>query len=125
MDIFQMKIQLQNSDPLISKRVLVRSSTKLSHLHFIIQDSMGLEDRSKHHFDIDGEYYGNPVHFRDSKVDATVKNEDKFALARFYYMGIEEFIYEHDFGDGRIHDVIIEKALPEDPSLTYPVCIDG
>lgn len=37
----------------------------------------------------------------------------------------DKIVYEYDFGDSWEHDVILEKILPFDEKLSYPVCIKG
>ncbi|NLF42957.1 MAG: plasmid pRiA4b ORF-3 family protein, partial [Bacteroidales bacterium] len=34
-------------------------------------------------------------------------------------------LYEYDFGDGWEHDIILEKILPVDNNIKYPVCLTG
>jgi hypothetical protein len=36
-----------------------------------------------------------------------------------------KFIYEYDFGDGWEHQVVVEKVLPAEPGLRYPVLLAG
>ena len=35
------------------------------------------------------------------------------------------FRYEYDFGDGWLHQVLVEKVLPPEPGRDYPVCVKG
>jgi hypothetical protein len=37
----------------------------------------------------------------------------------------EKIIYEYDFGDSWEHEVILEKILPFDEKMKYPVCLAG
>jgi hypothetical protein len=37
----------------------------------------------------------------------------------------EKIIYEYDFGDGWEHEIILEKILPVDKKLKYPICLAG
>ena len=37
----------------------------------------------------------------------------------------KKFLYEYDFGDGWIHEVVAEKILPPDPGFKNPVCLAG
>ncbi len=37
----------------------------------------------------------------------------------------DKIVYEYDFGDGWQHDVILEKILPVDKKIKYPVCVKG
>ncbi|MBI5934386.1 MAG: plasmid pRiA4b ORF-3 family protein [Chloroflexi bacterium] len=36
-----------------------------------------------------------------------------------------KFRYEYDFGDSWIHELIVEKILPVEKGVQYPVCIKG
>jgi hypothetical protein len=36
-----------------------------------------------------------------------------------------KFRYEYDFGDGWLHQVLVEKVLPPEPGQSYPVCVKG
>jgi hypothetical protein len=33
--------------------------------------------------------------------------------------------YVYDFGDDWVHKVVVEKVLPADPRISYPVCVAG
>jgi len=33
--------------------------------------------------------------------------------------------YTYDFGDGWEHGIVLEKGLPVDPNMTYPLCMGG
>lgn len=35
------------------------------------------------------------------------------------------FLYEYDFGDSWIHQLIVEERLPADREVTYPICLEG
>ena len=37
----------------------------------------------------------------------------------------ERFLYEYDFGDSWIHEILVEKILPPEPKKRYPVCLKG
>jgi hypothetical protein len=34
-------------------------------------------------------------------------------------------LYEYDFGDGWLHEILMEQIIPLDPSGHYPVCLAG
>ena len=36
-----------------------------------------------------------------------------------------KFRYEYDFGDGWLHNLLVEKVLEPEPGQQYPVCIKG
>jgi len=33
--------------------------------------------------------------------------------------------YEYDFGDGWLHEVLLQKILPAEDGVRYPICIEG
>ena len=37
----------------------------------------------------------------------------------------DKFMYEYDFEDGWVHTILLEKILPIDSNIKYPVCIAG
>ena len=55
----------------------------------------------------------NDVDYKKMKISDLLKNEK------------EKITYEYDFGDSWYHDVILEKILPVDEKLKYPVCLAG
>jgi hypothetical protein len=34
-------------------------------------------------------------------------------------------MYTYDFGDSWEHAIVVERVLPPEPGVPYPVCIDG
>jgi hypothetical protein len=52
--IYQLKIVLTGISPMIWRRLLVRSSTTIAELHYIIQIAMGWEDEHLNRFHIYG-----------------------------------------------------------------------
>jgi hypothetical protein len=56
----QLKLELQDVQPTIWRRLAVPRSAKLLQLHRIIQITMGWEDRHQHEFDFAGRRYGTP-----------------------------------------------------------------
>jgi hypothetical protein len=48
-----------------------------------------------------------------------------FQLHRLVAAPKARFVYEYDFGDGWEHQVVVEKVLPVDPAVRYPICITG
>jgi len=37
----------------------------------------------------------------------------------------EKIVYGYDFGDNWEHDIILEKILPIDNNIKYPICLTG
>lgn len=36
-----------------------------------------------------------------------------------------KFVYVYDFGDSWDHQIVVEKVLPAEPGVRYPICTDG
>jgi len=120
-NVYQIKITLRDSKPPIWRRLLVPDSISLYKLHQIIQIAMGWTDSHLHQFIIDGEYYGIP-----SPEDwGPVIDERRSHLNKIAPFEGDKFIYEYDFGDSWEHVVLVEKILPPEPDIKYPVCIKG
>lgn len=118
--IYQLKITLRESKPPIWRRVLVPGNFTLMKLHYVIQAAMGWTDSHLHQYRIDGEDYG--TRFEDFVPD---HSEQATRLAAIAPHEKRKFAYEYDFGDSWEHDILVEKILPPDPSLTHPVCLAG
>ena len=121
--IYQIKITLNGSKPPIWRRVLVSNNTTLTELHEIIQAVMGWWDYHLHQFTINGKEYGDPSYDDFGEMD--IKNEKKYRLKQFVHKEGFKFRYEYDFGDSWLHDLLVEKILPKEKGLDYPVCIKG
>ena len=120
MNIYQIKITLDDIEPAIWRRVQVASNIKLSDLHDIIQVVMGWEDDHLHEFVIDKQRYGVPERgFADD-----LKNERNTVLEKVVKPR-GKLSYEYDFGDGWLHTLKIEKILTAEKDQRYPVCLAG
>ena len=119
--IYQIKVTLQGFRPPIWRRIQVRSDTRLDKLHLILQDVMGWDNYHLHQFVIHGEYYGPPYDgdFMDMMDESKSKLSDLVGGEKF------KFIYEYDFGDSWAHVLLVEKILPAEKGVQYPVCIKG
>lgn len=119
--IYQIKVTLRDSKPPIWRRILVASDTTLADLHDILQAVMGWEDYHLHQFNIGGRYYGVPHPDDYLKME----NEKKVRLSQVVSGKGARFIYEYDFGDSWEHVLLVEKVLPPEAGVTYPMCVKG
>ncbi|MGC1685767.1 MAG: plasmid pRiA4b ORF-3 family protein [Candidatus Acidiferrales bacterium] len=122
-EICQIKVKLNDSQPLIWRRIQVRSDITLAKLHTILQRVIGWEDTHLHRFVIQGERYGVP----DEKgVEShKTKDERKHILGEVVADASRQFVYEYDFGDNWQHVLLVEKTLPIKEAARYPVCVAG
>ena len=119
--IYQLKITLKEIKPPIWRRVQVLSSTNLGKLHQIVQEAMGWYDCHLHQFLIDGVEYGQS----EPEYDFKVSDEKKVKLAQVVRGEKFKFYYSYDFGDGWEHEILVEKILPREPEVVYPICLKG
>jgi hypothetical protein len=120
--IYQLRIELCYTDPVIWRQLLVPGSLKLSRLHAVLQVVMGWEGGHLHEFVIGDTRYGEPD--PDFSSDLPCVDETKVTLAKA--LGARKsFIYLYDYGDDWEHRVKVEKVLPPDMDLPWPLCLDG
>lgn len=120
-EVFQVKISLLESKPLIWRRVLVPSNFSLKKFHQVIQIVMGWQNSHLHLFLVDDVTYSEyELEFEDEPEakPTSIKLSKVFSVSN-------SFLYEYDFGDGWKHQVTLEKTLEHEHSYTYPICIGG
>ena len=118
--IYQLKVTLSGSKPPIWRRLEVANTISLSKLHAILQTAMGWTNSHLHQFEIGGVTYSDPNFNLD---DAS--NERRVLLSTLALLPKTRFRYEYDFGDGWLHDILVEKVLTAEPMLPYPRCLTG
>ena len=119
--VYQLRVTLRDSKPPIWRRLLVLDSTTLYKLHQIIQVAMGWTDSHLHQFIIENKRYSIPspddwepvIDERRTHLNQVIPSE-KF-----------KFVYVYDFGDSWEHEILVEKTLPSEPGVKYPLCIKG
>ncbi|MFN9375315.1 MAG: plasmid pRiA4b ORF-3 family protein [Planctomycetaceae bacterium] len=124
--LYQFKITLLNTDPVVWRRILVKDGT-LDDLHRHIQRAMGWEELHPHEFVIRKKHYANPdileEDFDEDKCEDSTQTLISAVLPptnrRF------SFQYEYDFGDCWLHEIEFEGRRAIDPDVKYPKCIDG
>lgn len=112
--VYQLKIQLKGSKPVISRTLLVMNTVNLADLHEILQVAMGWEMEHSYEFKnaelsfvppwfefTDASFYSDFGQLRD-----LLKNQD------------DKMIYVYDFGDWWEHQITLEKVLPAARSNT-------
>ena len=119
--VYQLKVTLKGSKPPIWRRVQVKDNIRLGDLHGVIQCAMGWGGGHLHQFIHQGQYFGEPS---DDDCDR-VADEEKVRLSDLHLRAKTKFVYEYDFGDGWMHDIVVEKTLSVEKGVDYPRCIDG
>ncbi len=122
--IYQIQIALRDFKPKIWRRVLVQPDMVLADFHDVIQTSMGWDDEHLHQF-----IKGNTIYKPDMELDFGFRYEfkdyQKTRISDLLKKEKDKVMYEYDFGDGWQHDIILERILPYDENIKYPLCIKG
>jgi hypothetical protein len=121
--VYQIKVTLNDTHPPIWRRILVPWEMTLFKLHYVLQATMGWEDYHLHQFIIDQEYYGDPAD--DEYGDLKIRDEKNYPLNQIVTGEGFKCTYEYDFGDSWMHTLFVEKILPPEEGVYYPVCIAG
>lgn len=125
--IYQVKITLERSKPAIWRRLLIPSGLLLGDFHKIIQTAMGWENAHLHQFIKDGMFYSLKYpgdDFWEDEINVDYKKK-KLRVSDMLKAEKDTVQYEYDFGDGWLHNILLEKILPEDKNVSYPVCTGG
>jgi hypothetical protein len=123
--IYQVQIVLKGAKPKIWRRILVFPTLLLSDFHKIIQVTMGWTNSHLHQFKKNGKFF-TARHKNDDLWDEMDNIDYRFMiLSDFLKKEKEKIVYEYDFGDAWEHDIILEKILPVEDNVSYPVCIAG
>lgn len=125
--VYQFKITLEEIDPPIWRRIQVPETYSFWDLHVAIQDSMGWTDSHLHQFEIK-----NPV--TGAEVEISIPDEEwedeslagwEVKIADYFSMKNPQALYIYDFGDNWEHTIKLEKILPRDEKVEYPICLEG
>jgi hypothetical protein len=128
-EVMQFKIEMRYIVPKIWRRIQVPADYTFFDLHAAITNVIGWFDYHLHEFEIK-----NPITRRKSYIgyppeEAFETKETlagwELALAQYFGLGTKKALYSYDFGDDWKHDIIYEKTLPADPSVIYPICLEG
>jgi hypothetical protein len=113
-------IDIKYIEPLIWRRVAVRTSMNLKALHTVIQATVGWLDYHLWEFVIDELKYSIPDPDRPH-----VKNDATTQLAAILASGITEFGYVYDFGDNWEHRIVVEEVRTAEAGAQYPGFLGG
>lgn len=126
--VYQFKITLCGIEPPIWRRIQIRAEKSFWALHVAIQDAMGWRDYHLHQFRCDDPAGGDPLEvgipdFEDP--GCPIFPGWLLKIRDIFHQSGESAVYEYDFGDGWVHDVVLEAIEDAVPRKKYPVCFDG
>jgi len=123
-EVFQIKVTLKGMKPPIWRRLLVRSDMTMGGLHEVLQVAMGWFDCHLHEFRI-GERAIGPRDIADCPGEPPPDDERRVKVREALKRAGVKAQYTYDFGDSWEHELLVEKVLPLDPEIEYPVCTGG
>lgn len=123
-DIAVLRIELNDIEPLIWRRVAARSTTSLHALHRLIQAAMGWQDYHLWEFAAGNKLYGVPDP-EDAGWGRQVHRAAGTTLARLVADGVTAFDYTYDMGDNWEHRIVVERVEPAEPGVLYPRFLGG
>lgn len=127
--VYQFKVTLKSIRPPIWRRIHVPETYTFWDLHVAIQDAMGWLDDHLHAFFVknpksgDSEEIGIPeeTEWTDHRVLAGWER----GISGYFSTNNPKALYVYDFGDDWAHDITLEKILPREKGLDYPLCLKG
>ncbi len=116
---FQFKIQLDNiSNPTVWRRITVPSYYTFSDLHFAIQVAFGWENAHLYQFSPKG--YGSSPTIQEVNEDTgsgffteEELDSEETQLSEIFTKEKQKYTYTYDFGDDWVHQITLEKIIPE------------
>jgi len=135
-NIFQLKIELSGSQPLVWRRIIVPDNYSFFDLHVAIQDTMPWYGSHLHQFfDVspytNREYtkikYPDPDNevYLDFSPGIKIIDETKTLINEFLNKEKDSVWYEYDFGDSWMHKVILEKVISYREDIQLPDILTG
>ena len=85
---------------------------------------MGWEDCHMHEFKIKGQRYRSYEQMYEDIDEPDMQDERGFRINALLQEG-DTFEYLYDYGDYWEHLITVEKILPPEKEIHYPICIDG
>jgi len=122
---YQFKIQLKNvTKPPVWRLIQVPEKFTFHDLHQLIQLVFGWEDCHLYMFNPKG-YGSHPVIAIPSgeEWEKPEMNAMKTKLNKVFTAEKQSYTYIYDFGDDWIHQILLEKILPEE--IKSPICLNG
>jgi hypothetical protein len=122
--VYQLKVVLLETDPQIWRRFVVPSSVTLHRLHLILQDVVGWTNSHLYRFQVGTKEYAEPDPDNEFN-ELDFKNSRRTQLGRLVTKKGSTFLYEYDFGDSWLHELVVEDILEHKPGIRYPACLAG
>jgi hypothetical protein len=125
--LYYMKVVLNETKPIIWRRLQVPGNATLGWLHAVLQVAMGWTNSHLHQFRVRELLYSDLRHnFREYEGDPEILDENKETLQRVAPRQKDMLAYEYDFGDSWHHQITVERILSRDSAVSsVALCLDG
>ena len=121
--VFQLRLRLEGTNPVVWRRLLVPGQVFLPTLHSIFQEAMGWRDSHLHQLRVGDSLYG--MHVEDwEEIDEDEVDEAEVSVFDAFH-DERRGVYDYDFGDSWHHEVIVESEWSIPKPLKHAVCVDG
>lgn len=121
-------VTLQDTDPVIWRKLLVGTDTTFYKLHLILQAAMGWTNSHLFEFNLEGFRLGEMVEddvFEEEYGPSKVLDARKIKLKELLSGQGDECQYVYDFGDDWVHHIEVQTIEDEIPGTKFPLCLDG
>lgn len=122
--IYQLKIVLRDIKPSIFRILQIKGNATLGKLHDYIQGVMGWQDCHMHEYKIKGQRYRSSEQMFEEIDEPDMHDERESRINKLLQEG-DTFEYLYDYGDYWEHEITVEKILPSEKDVHYPVCTYG
>jgi hypothetical protein len=123
--VYRFRITLRDTQPPIWRTIETKDVT-IERFHELMQTAMGWTNSHLHQFHVDGERLTDPEFVSGEFEDfGAIGYEGKRLSDWISDSHTWRACYEYDFGDGWMHDIVLESQSDAEPGVTYPRCIDG
>jgi hypothetical protein len=122
--VLQLRIDLEEVEPAVWRRLLVPGDVTLATLHRMLQAAMGWNDSHLHSFEVGDDCYG-PEDDEDDPPDGQIAEGTTSVLDALAVGPVHEFLYEYDFGDGWSHRILVEERATHQKAMKFAVCLAG
>jgi hypothetical protein len=119
--IFQLKIVILNTEPLLWRRILVPENYSLGNIHLIVQSAVGFDNCHQHEFSFDNPTFGQTV----QDAPDYLQNEESVLISTVFAEPDYGLGYRYNFHDNWEHEIRLEKVFEPNPDFSSPICIEG
>lgn len=125
--VHQVLVILNDTDPLVWRRIQVPEGYSFWDLHVAIQDAMGWLDCHLHEYAIPWAQGIMRIGIPGEQMadEQQCMPDWEFSVSDHLTMQQPLALYTYDFGDDWRHTVVYEGAQPGEPFLQFPRCIGG